>query len=161
MAAALPVKLTMSQVVAQMLKMEDGRVQTDRFVQALRQAIGEDWYKERPHDRIVPDAFLVDEKAKEVVVYEIEDTHRLTPEKLDLIIDYLYSVDEFGWSLRCVVMDRYGGHRQELDLDAFAQVLGVLAGRVHGEAGVMFGPPGGPTKDLVEWTISSAGTRTP
>lgn len=57
---------------------------------------------------IVPDAYEVSSSGL-VLAYEVEDTHRLTPEKLEVYARLWSELDERGLELRLVVIDIRGG----------------------------------------------------
>ena len=66
--------------------------------------------------RFLPDAFLISHKAREVRVYEIEDSHPISAKKLADLIDFYFSLDAISWQFRVFVTDRYGQSARELSL---------------------------------------------
>lgn len=71
----------------------------------------------------IPDAFRVLESEGEIQLFEIEDSHPLTIEKLKLLASTWVAFDEVGLNLRLFISDRYGASIIELDLDLYEQLL--------------------------------------
>lgn len=86
--------------------------------------IREIWTEKKPG--FLPDLFEFNEQAMELRIYEIEDTHPLTGDKLFEIADFWFGVDdETQWRVRLFVTDRYGLSEREIDLpEIFFQMLG-------------------------------------
>jgi hypothetical protein len=68
---------------------------------------------------IVPDAFLLVVDERKVVVFEIEDTHMLTINKLDEYIKLYSNLQELKVELGLIFTDRYGQSRRYLDLNMY------------------------------------------
>ena len=73
----------------------------------------------------IPDLWWIDEPKKAIHLYEIEDTHPLTEEKLLLLERYWWHMDAIDWDLTLTVFDRYGLNPRFLDLMNYA--LGMLS----------------------------------
>lgn len=115
--------LTMSQRAVRAMALQNPAIQAGRgFTKALRpfikRLVDEDASKEIHHLGFNPDAYVLDEDAREIVIYEIEDTHMLSTEKLDLLIEHFWWFDDMGLTLRLIVTDRYGMNRREISLHA-------------------------------------------
>jgi hypothetical protein len=65
--------------------------------------------------KIVPDAYVVDAERMEVIAYEVEVTSPVTEFKLEKYINWWWALDEEYWSLRLIIVDRFGNHK-EVDL---------------------------------------------
>jgi hypothetical protein len=63
-----------------------------------------------------PDLWFIDEQKEVIFLYEIEDTSVLKNEKVARILDFLCLMDEEGWSVECVVFDRYGHTPRKIPL---------------------------------------------
>jgi hypothetical protein len=94
----------------------------------------------RAAEHLRPDGYVFDESLREVIVYEIEDEHPLTIEKLEWLVDLFWGLDENYWTLRLIVLDRYGLNRREIDLyrchlaiygPTLAQPWRIQYGRIH------------------------------
>lgn len=57
--------------------------------------------------RIIPDAFLIDKSASTVYLFEIEDTHPLTADKLRKLSEIWFRLDSIEWEMRVFLVDRY------------------------------------------------------
>jgi len=118
----------------------DTRVESgdDRFRDSLKKAMWE-IYADRPdeydgqHERyfseiweemfkpkFIPDLWRIDSDRRKIYLYEIEDTHPLSNEKLSKLHDYWWDLDAEGWLLYLTVFDRYGLNPREIDLTEFA-----------------------------------------
>ncbi len=75
--------------------------------------------------RFIPDLWWIDEPNKAIHLYEIEDTHPLTEEKLFLLERYWWHMDAIDWDLTLTVFDRYGLNPRPLDLTNYA--MGMLS----------------------------------
>lgn len=63
-----------------------------------------------------PDCYLVDEKAKTITCFEVEDYSKLSEEKLYKYSMWWYLFDEFLWNLKLMISDRYGANLHHVDL---------------------------------------------
>jgi len=117
-------KQTFSLLAARGLQAADERISLVGFASSMRslltelegdsEYIGLIWSESRP--RFVPDAFLIDRKKSQVVIYEIEDTHPLTIEKLERLFAFYWWLDAHYWILRVLITNRYGEVTNEIDL---------------------------------------------
>lgn len=120
---------SMHELAIRMLVRRDERVCRNGFAQAMhalgRELDDEYEFEPMPVGDFRPDAFLVDRQAQEVVLYEVEDTHALTPVKLDAIVFLWLWFDSDGsdWILRLFPVDRYGNVGQELDLQGYYHAM--------------------------------------
>ncbi|MGJ0483637.1 MAG: hypothetical protein ACR65R_03765 [Methylomicrobium sp.] len=71
----------------------------------------------------IPDAFRIIEEEGEIQLFEVEDTHKLTIEKLKLLAGSWTEFEENGLKLRLFISDRYGANIRELDLDLYEELL--------------------------------------
>ena len=96
-------------------QIEEGKIE-------FRDSWNEAW---RP--RFIPDLWWIDGPNKAIHLYEIEDTHPLTEEKLLLLERYWWHMDAIDWDLTLTVFDRYGLNSRPLDLTQYAmQMLSVI-----------------------------------
>lgn len=57
----------------------------------------------------VPDLYEIDSTINHIKLLEIEDTHPIKSQKLDVIIDWFSNLDNIeAWGLELIVFDRYG-----------------------------------------------------
>jgi hypothetical protein len=77
----------------------------------------EEWRQYGP--RFIPDGYLIDEQKREVIVYEVEDTHPCPPKKLMELAYFRFFLDTYDWEFRAIVLDRYGQNPRELPLVAY------------------------------------------
>lgn len=119
-------KTTWSKLAVKILMSSNPRLQGGRgFASEMRKLLSrlEEWNLEgvwehhRP--RFIPDAYLVDEKKEEVWVIEVEDTHPLTLEKLQRLINFYWWLDAYYWKLRVFTTNRYGQNLTEIPLFAY------------------------------------------
>jgi hypothetical protein len=74
----------------------------------------------------VPDLWDIDAENRNIYLFEIEDTSRLTSLKLSRLVDFWWSMDNEGWDVHVTVFDRYGLHPQCINLQRAAFVeMGV------------------------------------
>jgi len=57
--------------------------------------------------RIIPDAYLIDSDRKVVYLFEVEDTHPLTADKLRKLSEMWFRLDSIDWEMRVFLIDRY------------------------------------------------------
>ncbi|HEX8418552.1 MAG TPA: hypothetical protein VF638_00910 [Sphingomonas sp.] len=57
---------------------------------------------------IVPDAFAIDRVGKHVIVFEIVDTHDVSDEKLAKIEEIGWALDQDGYDIGVIRIDRHG-----------------------------------------------------
>ena len=68
--------------------------------------------KEQNPFRYIPDAFFADFNTQMMVVFEVEDHHRLDLEKLESYYEtYFEILDPLGWGLALISVDRWGARR--------------------------------------------------
>ena len=77
-----------------------------------------DLFEEQFPPRIIPDLFEIDRDKKVIRLFEIEDTHPLTNEKLELLVEWWGALDFHSIELELFVTDRYGFNIRKLDLAA-------------------------------------------
>lgn len=70
---------------------------------------------EMRQDRVIPDAFEVDEDNETIVAYEVEVGGRMSVDKMHRYANLWWVLDEYEWTLRLVIVDRFG-HRNDVDL---------------------------------------------
>jgi hypothetical protein len=109
---------SMHEMTIRVLVGNDPRIQRNGFAAALRAAVdrdnedGDGDEVERVARQIIPDAFMIDEGARVVTVYEVEDTCPITYEKMRLLGGIGFALDCEDWEFNLVVVDRYGGQRE-------------------------------------------------
>ena len=83
--------------------------QQHRFGAALRSICEdeEDW-----KTAVQPDFYLIDRDAKRVTVFEVEDTSALLADKLHSYVEIFFLLEEYEWSFRLLVFDRWGNARE-------------------------------------------------
>lgn len=116
--------LTFSRLAAKVLQQRDPNVSLTGFAGTMRRLLAEleadseyvdaIWHHNRP--RFIPDAFTLDRKKKQVVVYEIEDTHLLSLKKLGRMMKFYWWLEYHYWNLRVLIANRYGQVTNEVDL---------------------------------------------
>ena len=72
---------------------------------------------------MIPDAFRILEKQNKIQLFEVEDTHPLTIEKLKNLARTWMAFEDHDLHLRLFVSDRYGANIRELDLDLYERLL--------------------------------------
>jgi hypothetical protein len=70
--------------------------------------------------RFIPDLWWIDATSQTIHLYEIEDTHPLSQDKLCLLHDWWWDMDAINWMVTLTVFDRYGLNARSLDLTQFA-----------------------------------------
>lgn len=63
-----------------------------------------------------PDCYLIDERARTITCFEVEDYSKLTEEKLRKYSMWWYLFDEVFWTMKLMVSDRYGASLNPVDL---------------------------------------------
>ena len=122
-------------------KAQDARVSSGdlRFRDTLREVLWRDYCNMVPpeeiascregfnemweHDwkpRFIPDLWWIDAENQTVHLFEIEDTHPLSQEKLLLLHNYWWHMDAISWNLTLIVFDRYGLNPRPLNLMEYA-----------------------------------------
>lgn len=77
-----------------------------------------DLFEEQFPPRIIPDLFEIEAENKVIRLFEIEDTHPLTNEKLEHLIEWWSALDGHGIELQLIITDRYGFNIRKIDLAA-------------------------------------------
>lgn len=119
---------TMSKMTLRIMEMNIDGFQRKEFKKYLKAYLKE-LMPEEPYQTIneltgfsfIPDGFVIDKKNKIVTIYEVEDTHKLSPSKLAEICYYSESFDYYTPQtprLCLVVTDRYGNNKNSIDLEA-------------------------------------------
>jgi hypothetical protein len=57
---------------------------------------------------VIPDAYLLDHENEVVVAYEVEDSNRLSADKLNRYVGLAWEINEPYWELVVIVGDRWG-----------------------------------------------------
>lgn len=71
----------------------------------------------------IPDAYRILAGEDEIHLFEVEDTHPLTINKLKLLASTWMEFHDHGIKFRLFVTDRYGSSIRELDLDLYEELL--------------------------------------
>jgi len=126
----LEISLTFSKLVVDLLRKEDPSIRKRGFPRVLRQIFKDNTPLEMVFRQgrtqtlgFTPDAFKVDSERREITLYEVEDSHRLTIRKLSIIVNLWWVLDDIGWALRLIVVDRYAAKRKELDLHEWSYLM--------------------------------------
>lgn len=117
------ISLTFSKLVVYLLRKEDPSIHKYGFPRELRKIFKDNTplnmvFRQGRTQTLgfTPDAFKVDSEGREITLYEVEDSHRLTIRKLSIIVNLWWVLDDIGWDLRLILLDRYAASRKELDL---------------------------------------------
>ena len=95
------------------------------FWEAIKQLcdeLGEDDVPTKLGFRFQPDAYRIDRQASEILLYEVEVTSLVTPDKMKLIAafwEWWEASGDHDWMPRLFLVNRYG-HQGEVDLSAHA-----------------------------------------
>lgn len=100
--------MTRSKEIIAGLQGRDARIQATGFAKRLR-ALSDSRYFYAAARAVLPDGFLLNDDAQEVVIYEVADTNPVRADKALKLAELDDELDEVGWSLRVVVLD-YTGH---------------------------------------------------
>lgn len=98
---------TRSKEIIAALQAADRRVSSGGFAKAIAAAVSP-LCRELARG-IIPDGYLIDEDERQVVLYEVADTHPIRPAKADKIADLYDELEQEEWTLRVVVLD-YTSH---------------------------------------------------
>ena len=74
----------------------------------------------------VPDAYLIDKDKKTVYIFEIEDTNKLSINKLYELVYLWECLDYIYWELRVIVTDRYLYNWRNIDLCKYMLTIARL-----------------------------------
>ncbi len=96
------------------LKAKYPDVQTHRFMKSLS-SVGDYMGTLLKEDRewrrmvaMVPDAYVIDREGFHVVVFEVVDTHDISAEKLAKIEEIGWALDQDGYDIGVIRIDRHG-----------------------------------------------------
>ena len=53
----------------------------------------------------------------------MEDSHKLSIRKLSIIVNLWWILDDIGWGLHLIVVDRYATDRKEIDLHEWSFLM--------------------------------------
>lgn len=69
----------------------------------------------------VPDAYIVDHEAKEIILFEVGDWRLATHDKEARLGDFWFWWDAAApdWTVRCFAVNRFGRFTHEMDLSGF------------------------------------------
>ena len=134
--------LTFSKLVVNWLFSFDTRIRSTGFSKALVDAFSsaedkidaEEIRETLENNRIVPDAYIVDKEEQSVYLFEIEDTHLLTPEKLKRLCSIWFHLDCLSWTMRVFLIDRYMANWRVLPLHEVWNTLGFEDATKNGRA---------------------------
>ena len=107
--------LTFSKLGAALLLTLDPRMRLNGFTKELCAAVRLDCGRGEASDlrelilenRIIPDAYLIDADKRTAYLFEIEDTHPLSPKKLRKLSQIWFRLDCIDWEMRVFLVDRY------------------------------------------------------
>lgn len=114
----MPKTITFSKIVRQRLELQYGK--SSKFMSELFKVLKDnldeldfmDEYELKSfldsHCRIVPDYFRINGNDQIISIYEIEDSHPLTVEKLCRLRDIFWLLDYVYWEFKLFIVDRYG-----------------------------------------------------
>jgi hypothetical protein len=105
-------KCTLGNVALIWLLQLDERIETSHFLRNVIRAVarggGDFGLKQSLQGfRVVPDAYLIEERHRTVYAFEIEDTHEIDINKLRSLAWHWFCLDSEGWEFRVFVLDRY------------------------------------------------------
>ena len=118
-------KVTPHEAVIRALVESDPRICRNGFANAVRDLwieVGED-EDDMPRLDIVPDAYLINHAAREVILYEVENYRLMTHDKEARLAGFWFSWDcaDADWSVRCLAFNRFGRFTHEINLLGFWQ----------------------------------------
>jgi len=111
--------LTFSKLAIRMLRHIDSRIKEKGFRKKIFNILRNDPEGAIPNEEIdrlywdekafnfIPDAYFIDSEAKVVFLFEVEDTHMLSIDKLLKIVDAWRTLDSMLWKLKVFLVDRY------------------------------------------------------
>jgi hypothetical protein len=113
--------LTFSKIVLNWLLEKDKRIFTVGFNHSLIEAMDYDIDKKElasllKGNRIIPDAYRIDQERRTVFLFEVEDTNPISPGKLRKLSEIWYRLDCLDWEIRVFLIDRYMHHWSVLPL---------------------------------------------
>lgn len=124
------ISLTFSKLVVDLLMMEDPSIRNHGFPSALRQIFKDNTplamvFRQGLRQTLgfTPGAFKVDSESQEVTLFEVEDFNKLSVQKLSTIVNLWWILDDIGWDLQLIVVDRYGIDRKKIDLLAWSILI--------------------------------------
>ncbi len=126
----MPSKATWSKLTVKLLRSWNSNIRGGRgFASEMRLLLNRlegydvrhEWHHHRP--RFIPDAYVVGEREEEVWVVEIEETHPLTLQKLQKLINLYWWLDAHHWKLRVFTTNRYGQNISEISLFSYHHAL--------------------------------------
>lgn len=72
-----------------------------------------------PQMPFLPDAYRIDRESEELILYEVEDSNPISPQKLAALGEFWFDWDcegQHDWLPRLVTVDRYGRETGEIDM---------------------------------------------
>lgn len=124
------ISLTFSKLVVDLLRKEDPGISKHGFSSVLRQIFKDNTPLEMVFRQgrtqtlgFTPDAFKVDSENRQVTLFEVEDSHKLSIRKLSIIVNLWWILDDIGWDLHLIVVDRYATDRKEIDLHEWSFLM--------------------------------------
>ena len=121
-ASDLEMSLTFHELMVDSLIMEDPGIQKCGFPNFLRKIFKGNTlnmvFMQNRNQTLGfrPDAFKIDNEQQEIFLYEVEDSHPLTIRKIAIIINLFWILDDIGWDLHLLLIDRYTFDEKEVDL---------------------------------------------
>jgi len=113
---------TLHELAIRTLVNSDPNIHRNGFRAAIKELVAElDGDEECLVDGFLPDAYKIDRDAQEILIYEVEDSHPLPPNKLRLYSWFWFCWEAEGhheWLPRLFTVDRYGRATGEIDLCA-------------------------------------------
>lgn len=106
-------KQTRSSIIVQHMMEKNSAVKRTGFNKALIKALSgkvddEDLDYVKEFLGRVPDAYLINEAEKEIVWFEVEDTHRLKNDKINSLYHLWFALDYCYWNIGFISINRYG-----------------------------------------------------
>lgn len=118
---------------------------TRRLMREIRAAVPN--YAEEDfkfHLGAIPDAFLIDRDRKTVVLFEVEDSHPVSEQKMDIYVDLWWVLDWNEWDLVLVTLDRWGNYLTEFNLASYVAKKLVLDAKRNPQKR-------SPSRSMIEW----------
>ncbi|MGA2180812.1 MAG: hypothetical protein ABSH15_14685 [Verrucomicrobiota bacterium] len=74
----------------------------------------------------VPDAFKIDSENKHLWFWEVEVSHPIDQPKANVLAQIAIEVDDWGWELKLVTVDRYGNDNEVFVIDGVGSPARLL-----------------------------------
>jgi len=107
------------------------RVKKNGFYKTLREVFKEDGWGGDPltarNYGYIPDAYIVNEDAMNIVVFEVVDHHKITRERMCCITELWFGLDCEGWDMQMVAIYKHGRMRVDVTDNFYEQLYSRVA----------------------------------